>query len=594
MSQAFPSASPRSESGAMSKGYTSSVDSGTRAQHFAPGPEERARRRAGQASDDAARKRHEGAIGIARPLTAGKLRTLKSPNAPEGAKVQLTRMRMQFFKPLLAACGAALTVSAGAQLGAADYPALVGASRMQETELAVELRPFDPGLSMPEGGLETLAFSDGGTGSQPAIPLWQLMAQSEQPAATGGEDRAATHALRDLEQEVDPIYFVMAHVTADSVIEEAEDATSDRNTVKLARGETLMQLLLDARLDAGQAQQAMDALRPVFNPRSLRAGQQVDLAIDRSGSDRQLTELSFQPDGLSEVKVTWSPERGFSAEQTQKPLTTKEVAASGIVQSSLFEAGNRAGVPSSVMAKMLRTYSFNVDFQRDLKTGDTFEILFERLYTENGAVARDGEILFAALTVAGKRMTIYRWTDEDGRADYFDRDGNSIRKALLRTPVDSARITSSYGMRRHPILGFSKMHTGVDFAAPTGTPIYAAGDGTIKRASRFSGYGNYVEIAHNGQLSTAYGHLSRFARNITAGAKVRQGDVIGYSGATGRATGPHLHFEVIRNGTKVNPLAVDMPASNSLTGKQLKAFKAQAAEIDARFAVEAKTPVASR
>lgn len=496
-------------------------------------------------------------------------------------------MRMHFFKPLLAAGGAALTVAAGAQLGAVDYPSLLGATRVQEVQLDMPLRPFDPKIAGPEGGFETLAFTDGRS-TAPAIPLWQQMAQTAKPTVP------APAAARDLEQEIDPIYFVMAHVTADSVIEEAEAQTSDRNSLKIASGETLMGLLLDARVDAGQAQAAVDALKPVFDPRGMRAGQSVDVTVERNGDQRQLKELSFQPSGLSEVSVTRTADGSFQASQKQRPLTTKEVAASGIIQSSLFEAGNRAGVPSSVMAAMLRTYSFNVDFQRDLKTGDTFEILFERLYTENGAVARDGDVVFAALTVGGKRMAIYRYTDDSGHSEFYDRDGMSIKKALLRTPVDSVRITSSFGMRRHPILGFSKMHTGVDFAAPTGTPIYAAGDGTVVRANRFSGYGNYVEIQHNGHLSTAYGHLSRFARDIVAGAKVHQGDIIAYSGATGTATGPHLHFEVIKDGQKVNPLEVDMPAGNGLDGKDLKRFKAQVAEIDARFADRSKTPVAAR
>ena len=230
---------------------------------------------------------------------------------------------------------------------------------------------------------------------------------------------------------------------------------------------------------------------------------------------------------------------------------------------------------------MIRAFSFDVDFQRELQPGDRFALLYETLHEHDGQLAKPGDLLYAELVLSGKPIGIYRFTPESGITDYFTADGRSVRKSLLRTPIDGARISSGYGMRRHPILGYSKMHRGVDFAAPTGTPIYAAGHGTVEKAARFGGYGKYVRIRHNGSYKTAYAHLSRYGRGIKAGARVKQGQVIGYVGSTGRSTGPHLHYEVISNGKQVNPRSIKLPAGERLKGADLKAFQEARERIDA-------------
>jgi len=235
------------------------------------------------------------------------------------------------------------------------------------------------------------------------------------------------------------------------------------------------------------------------------------------------------------------------------------------------------------MAAMIRAYSYDVDFQRDIQPGDEFQVMYERYFTDGGATARDGDILYAALTLGGKQMELYRYKTRDGIVDYFNRQGESIRKALLRTPIDGARVSSKFGMRRHPVLGFSKMHEGMDFAAPVGTPIYAAGNGVVEDLGPRNGYGNYVRIKHNQQIATAYAHLSKLGEGIRRGGRVQQGDIIGYVGTTGRSTGPHLHYEVLRGGRQINPMAVDMPSGIALEGRELVAFKHHVEETDRQF-----------
>ncbi|CAO3449524.1 M23 family metallopeptidase [Azospirillum largimobile] len=358
----------------------------------------------------------------------------------------------------------------------------------------------------------------------------------------------------------------------------------DRRTLSIGRGDTLMDLLTEANVPANDAHDAVAALRDVYNPRRLQVGQRVTVLFEpRRGGARKFVGLEFAPDPLRSVSIARKGDAGFTSSQTEKPVTRKPVAAQGVIRSSLFEAGAQAGVPISVMMAFLQNFSYDVDFQRDLQPGDRFEVMYEKLVTADGTEAGEGELLYASLTLSGDDMPIYRFKSRDGRIDYYNGDGESIRRALLRTPIDGARITSGFGMRHHPILGFSKMHKGVDFGAPSGTPIYAAGRGTIELAERNSSYGNYVRIRHNTEIVTAYAHMSRFAKSIRRGARVDQGDIIGYVGTTGRSTGPHLHYEVLKAGHQVNPRSVDLPTGEKLEGRELQNFQQARRAIDKLF-----------
>ncbi|MBI1205887.1 MAG: peptidoglycan DD-metalloendopeptidase family protein [Azospirillum sp.] len=349
------------------------------------------------------------------------------------------------------------------------------------------------------------------------------------------------------------------------------------------RGDTLFDLLLDNQVARAEADAAIQALRPVFDPRKLRIGQSIDLTFQRRDGAVHLGHLALSPDPVHHVRLDAQVDTGFRVSQETKSVERHLAAAHAVIASSQYEAGVKAGVPIPILLSVIKVYSHDVDFQRDFQEGDRFEVLYERFVTGDGVAVRTGDLLFARLVLSGRDLPIYRFQTADGRVDYYDREGQSVRRALLRTPLDGARITSGFGQRRHPILGYSKMHQGVDFGAPSGTPIYAAGAGMIEEARRRNGYGNYLRIRHNTEIATAYAHLSRFGSGARRGARVDQGDLIGYVGATGRATGPHLHYEVLRAGRQVNPLSVDTPVGRRLKGRELNEFQQAVASADRAF-----------
>jgi murein DD-endopeptidase MepM/ murein hydrolase activator NlpD len=250
-------------------------------------------------------------------------------------------------------------------------------------------------------------------------------------------------------------------------------------------------------------------------------------------------------------------------------------------------------LPQAVLGEVIRAFSYDVDFQREIQPGDSFEVMFDQLVDENsGKILGTGAIAYAALTLSGKAQALYRFVTADGTSGFFNAEGASVKKALLRTPVDGARISSSFGMRHHPILGFTRMHQGVDFAVPAGTPIMASGDAVVAAAGWKGGYGNMVVLRHDATYSTAYGHMSRIAKGIKPGTHVHQGEVIGYVGMTGLATGPHLHYEVRINSRPVNPLGVRLAAIDQLQGRDLAAFKAQEKLVAQRLALLRSSTVA--
>jgi len=291
-----------------------------------------------------------------------------------------------------------------------------------------------------------------------------------------------------------------------------------------------------------------------------------------------------------EISISRIEDGAYNGLELIAELETGNVRARGTINSSLFLAANDAGVPAAITIELIRMYSYDIDFQREIRQGDTFEVLFSRDYDENGTPVREGNVLYASMNVGGKERSLWRYEPTDGgNWDYFDEKGRSMRKFLMKTPIDGARISSSFGNRRHPILGYTRLHSGTDFAAPTGTPIYAAGNGTIQMAQRNGGYGNYVRIRHANGYQTAYAHMRRFGRGIRKGVRVRQGQIIGYVGTTGRSTGPHLHYEVIHNGTKVNPQRIRVPTGRTLDRSELALFETARANINLLMA-EAPAP----
>jgi len=357
--------------------------------------------------------------------------------------------------------------------------------------------------------------------------------------------------------------------------------------LRIGKGDTLMDALRRAGSNPVEASAAVEAMRPLFDPRRLQTGQRLTVAF---APGKEADGTPARPESLFSLSLALEPGRsiearrtesgGFAARAVAVPLAREVVHAGGRIDSSLYQAANAAGVPQAALMEFIRAFSFDVDFQRDIQRGDSFDILYERYLDDAGTPVRAGNVLYGALTLSGERIEIYRYAPPNGKVDYFDASGQSVRKALLRTPINGARLSSRYGKRKHPILGYTRIHRGVDFAAPRGTPIFAAGDGVVERAGWFSTYGRYVRIRHRGGYATAYAHMNRIAKGIRPGKRVKQGQVIGYVGSTGRSTGPHLHYEVLRAGRQINPLKVRMPSGIKLKGDALAAFQAERQRIE--------------
>lgn len=358
-------------------------------------------------------------------------------------------------------------------------------------------------------------------------------------------------------------------------------------SLRVGRGDTLSGMLTDAGIPVDEAQTAIRALSTLYDARRLRAGDTITVSFQPTPDNMTpgiFTGLTIPEDIRRSIVVARADDGGFAADRHKRVLTHETAGAKGVIRSSLYAAGDKAGVPVPILVDLIRIFSWDVDFQRDIREGDAFEVMYETLTDENGKVLDHGPVLFASLTLRGERNAIFRHTTAQGRVEYFNGKGHGARKALLRTPIDGARLSSRFGKRRHPVLGYTKLHTGVDFAAPRGTPIYAAGDGTIDFIGRHGLSGNLIRIRHNGAYKTAYAHMKGFARGMHRGKRVQQGQVIGYVGTTGRSTGPHLHYEIVRNGRRVNPLTVKMPSGRKLTGSELARFQKTRMELLDRYA----------
>lgn len=324
------------------------------------------------------------------------------------------------------------------------------------------------------------------------------------------------------------------------------------------------------------------AMKKHFDPRHIKVGQKIALHFDEVKDDvQEFREMKIQINPIKTLVVARAGE-DFKSSIDEKKVTKVIKAKQAEIKVSLSGAAAKAGIPSAVVGDAIHIFSWNVDFQRDIRPNDKLEVMYESYETEEGYVAKSGNILYAKLTLGKREIPLYRFKMKDGRVDYFQPDGRSIKRTLMKTPINGARMSSGFGKRRHPVLGYTKMHKGVDFAAPTGTPIFAAGDGVIEKAGWFSSFGKYVRIRHNSKLKTAYAHMSKI--KVKSGSRVKQGQVIGYVGTTGRSTGPHLHYEVISRGRQVNPRSVNLPIGEELEGTNKANFKNVVTKARQQFA----------
>ncbi|MBP6013806.1 MAG: peptidoglycan DD-metalloendopeptidase family protein [Alphaproteobacteria bacterium] len=364
---------------------------------------------------------------------------------------------------------------------------------------------------------------------------------------------------------------------AEPVVEEVKPPPGPEvRAIEVERGDTLTGILTEQGVTSDEARAAVQSLSSVYDPTDIRAGQTITLTLAPEG---MMLSLALKPSIERDLLVRRSEDGTFAIDDRVMTLTATDTRAAGMIDGSLFISAISAGVPEAVIVDLIHIYSYDVDFQREVKSGDRFDILYTSFVDEHGQPIKGGAIQYAELTLQGKAKPLYRFTTNDKASDYFTPKGISGKRQLMRTPIDGARLTSRYGMRRHPILGYTKMHKGVDFGAPTGTPVMASGNGTVKMAGWHGGYGRYVQLSHAGTYSTAYAHLSRFARGIKSGVRVRQGQIIGYVGTTGRSTGPHLHYEVLAKGKQINPMGVKLPTGRELTGKDLLAFQENVARV---------------
>ena len=272
-------------------------------------------------------------------------------------------------------------------------------------------------------------------------------------------------------------------------------------------------------------------------------------------------------------------ENNFSFKEIERNLKKKLFYKESIITKSLYASGIETEIPIEIIIEFARLYGFQFDFQRDIWKNDSFQIVYEQYHDSKNTFIKNGEIIFAKLNLQGKEYPLYKFKSKD-ITDYFDERGQSVKKTLMKTPINGARLSSSFGMRKHPILGFNKMHRGTDFAAPMGTPIMASGDGKVIKSSWCGGGGNCIKIKHNSTYTTVYAHLSKFGRGIKKGVRVKQGQIIGYVGSTGMSTGPHLHYEVIENGKKINSQTLKLPSGKTLLGEERKKFEVEKMRIE--------------
>ena len=312
----------------------------------------------------------------------------------------------------------------------------------------------------------------------------------------------------------------------------------------------------------------------------LRPNQKIFFKINKK-NDPKIEEFVIEINKKKEIFYSRDYEKNiFNSNIIEKELTKVLAYKESIITNSLYQSALGLKIKPNIIIEFARLYGFQVDFQRDIWKNDSFQIIYEEFLNNDGQVIETGDIIFANLNLQNQDLKLYRHEYEKNKIDFFDENGKSMRKTLMKTPINGARLSSSFGKRKHPILGFTKMHTGTDFAAPTGTPILASGDGLVVRAQWCGGGGNCVKIKHNRVYQTVYAHMSKFGRGIKKGARVKQGQIIGYVGSTGLSTGPHLHYEVIENGRKINSQKLKLPSGKILKGNQRKVFEVNKIKID--------------
>ena len=360
--------------------------------------------------------------------------------------------------------------------------------------------------------------------------------------------------------------------------------------VSVEPGDTLADILQEKKISKKQSLLIIQALSKYVSPKKIRVNEKISLLIKGNvDGTSELLRLSVAKDKRSQVEVVRNKDGYYQAKLLEKELKQHTECVTVPIKGSLYADAAKKKVPYAVIRQLIAAYSYDVDFQRDIKAGDSFSVYFERSVDPDTGEEHISNLLYANLKIKGKNRPVYSFETESGIGFYYA-DAQSVKKQFMSTPINGARISSGYGPRLHPIHGYTRFHRGLDFAAPKGTPVIAAADGVVTRSSWYGDYGHYIEIQHAGGYSTVYAHLNGYAKHIHPGVRVAQGRTIGYVGTTGSSTGPHLHFELKKNGTQINPKTKSLHNStNKLSGNDLKKFQKVRREVDEKINASVKS-----
>ena len=362
-----------------------------------------------------------------------------------------------------------------------------------------------------------------------------------------------------------------------SLIKDKIQNQHNKKTIVIKKGQSLNSILSEAGASQKEIFNISKILRQYISLKKINTNQIFEVLTNKDNGE--IIRLTVNLDNINSLHI-FKQDNKFVANKIEKILYKKTVLGEGLIKSSLFQAAQKENIEAEVVVDFARIFGFEIDFQRDIRKNDIFQIVYDKYVDDDGELQKNGKIIYAYMKNKGRVIALYRFVDQKGIPGYYQTNGKSIEKALMKTPINGARLSSTYGMRKHPILGYNKMHRGTDFAAPKGTPIMASGSGIIEMAKWNGAYGKYIRIRHNSKYKTAYAHLNGYARGIKRGAKVRQGQIIGYVGSTGRSTGPHLHYEVLVNGKRINSQRLKLPSGRTLRGEDRKKFEISRIKID--------------
>ncbi len=338
----------------------------------------------------------------------------------------------------------------------------------------------------------------------------------------------------------------------------------------LKKGESIYEILATYKIHNKEIAKILKSIKPYFDVKKIKIGKTIDVVF----YNKKFLGLSYKISKIESLQVV-KIENTYKAYIYKKAYKKKSTQSEIVIINNLYNDSKQVNLPKGIFIELVKLLSFSLDFQRDIRKNTKFLILYENLYDYNGNFITNGKILYSQVSLNNNKVEMFYFENSFGQGEYFDNNGKSIRKTLMKTPIDGARLSSGFGKRKHPILGYNKMHKGLDFAAKKGTPVYAAGDGIIERANFFGGYGRYIRIKHNSEYKTAYAHLSGFSRGIKKNIRVKQGQIIGYVGSTGRSTGPHLHYEVLYYNKQINPSKIKFKEIEKLDGENLINFYKQ-------------------